>query len=332
MPPTGSVQSPTGPPILIAVTWVDEVLAVEPAARRAPSVLNTQPVVLHRADDRILVCWDPARTLPVLDPDGTQLFMSLGAYIEALLLATAEAGVGVRVEHDADEAVHRFAVLRPGPVVRSRFGTAELTSRVTGVGRFADPTPSVREIDYLGEQADLPSGVRVIAWERATGDPLAERAHRWLFATPEPRRELRNWVRPGADDGIEPAALGLPAWRARVFLATRGGLDDSTADLLGGHPRGLGTVAALVDTDPRPTPQRGGVLGAAALRLGLQSIRHGLRLQPLPHVTACPDTATTLALLLEAADVPGRVGCVFRVGTPEREPPLSRRRPTPIVG
>ncbi len=314
------------------MTWVDAVLDAEPAARRAPSVLNTQPVVLHRGVERIAVCWDPARTLPVLDPDGTQLFMSLGAFIEALTMAAGQAGVGVRTEISVDPARNRFAVLYPGPVVRTRFSIEELTNRVTGVGRFADPPPSVHEVEYLGDQAELPSGVRLIGWERNTGDPLAERAHRWLFATPEPRRELRSWVRPGADDGIEPAALGLPAWRAKLFLAARGSFDDSTADLLGGHPRGLGTLAAVVDTDPVPGPARSGVLGAALLRLGLQGIRHGLRVQPLPHVTACPDTSTTLSLLLESADIPGRATCVFRVGTPEQEPPLSRRRPTPIVG
>ncbi|HVK43370.1 MAG TPA: hypothetical protein VM429_00510 [Micropruina sp.] len=318
------------------MTWVDAVLAAEPVARRAPSVLNTQPVVLHRGDERIAVCWDPARTLTVLDPDGTHLFMSLGAFIEALTMAAGAAGVGVRTEFSLDSERHRFAVLYPGPLVHSRYSVGELTNRVTGVGRFADPPPSVQEVEYLSEKADLPSGLGVVGWERSTGDPLAERAHRWLFATPEPRRELRSWVRPGAEDGLEPAALGLPAWRAKLFLAARGPLDDSTADLLGGHPRGLGTLAALVDSDPAGeqagNPARCGMLGAALLRLGLQGIRHGLRLQPLPHVTACPDTAATLALLLESADVPGRVGCVFRVGTPQQEPPLSRRRPTPIVG
>lgn len=102
-------------------------------------------------------------------------------------------------------------------------------------------------------------------------------------------------------------------------------MDDGIADLLGGHPRGLGTVAALVDTGGSQQPW---TMGAALLRLGPQ----GLRLQPLPHVTACPDTAATMALLLEAADVAGRVVCVVRIGTPQVEPPLSRRRPTPIMG
>lgn len=303
-------------------------IAAEPQARRAPSVLNTQPVVLRRTESSVEVGWDPTRTLTVLDPRHDQLWLSLGAFVDALLIVTAAAGVGVRVEPALDEQRHRFAVLHPGPVVRPPFDTDDLRDRVTGVGRFAEPAPSIAEVEHLADRAQLPSGTRVIAWERATGDPLVERAHRWLFATPEPRRELRAWVRPGADDGIEPVALGLPAWRAGLFMASRGAIDDGIADLLGGHPRGLGTVAALVDTGGSPVPW---TMGAALLRLGLQGIRHGLRLQPLPHVTACPDTAATMALLLEAADVPGRVVCVVRIGTPQHEPPLSRRRPTPVV-
>ena len=311
-------------------TWVDAVLAVEPVARRAPSVLNTQPVVLHCGEGRIAVHWDNARTLRALDPGRDQLWLSLGAFVEAVLIATAEVGVGVRAEYPVDLDHSRFAVLYPGPVARSGFSTRELLDRVTGTGRFAEPPPSLSEVDHLAERAGLPSGLRVIAWERATSGPLAEQAHRWLYSSPEPRRELRSWVRPGADDGIEPAALGLPAWRAALFRTVPGALDDSTSDLLGGHPRGIGTLAALVDKGIN-NPARVGVLGGALLRLSLQGIRHGLRLQPLPHLTACPATVETLAALLEAADVPGRVVCVVRLGTPEHEPPLSRRRPTPIV-
>lgn len=311
------------------MTWVDDVLRTEPLARRAPSVLNTQPVVLRRGENFVEVDWDPARTLSVLDPRHDQLWLALGAFVEAMLIAGAAAGLGVRVEPALDEARHRFALLHSGPVVRPPFDADDLRNRVTGVGRFAEPSPSIAEVEHLADRAALPANARVIAWERATGDPLVERAHRWLFATPEPRRELRAWVRPGADDGIEPVALGLPAWRAALFLASRGAMDDGIADLLGGHPRGLGTVAALVDTGGSPVPW---TMGAALMRLGLQAIRHGLRLQALPHVTACPDTAATMALLLEAADVAGRVVCVVRIGTPQVEPPLSRRRPTPIVG
>ena len=39
-----------------------------------------------------------------------------------------------------------------------------------------------------------------------------------------------------------------------------------------------------------------------------------------------------LAYLAEASPGAGRVACAVRVGTPEREPPLGRRRPTPIEG
>jgi len=324
----GSAGAHTG-----AVTgWVDEVLAAEPSARRAPSVLNTQPVVLHRGEDSIGVGWDPARTLEVLDPEHDQLYLSLGAFIEALVLAAGEAGAGVRVRYSVDVGLHRFAVMRPGPVQRSQFGADELRNRVTGVGRFAEPFASVEEVEHLAVRAGLPAGVRVLAWERATGDPLAERAHRWLFGTVKARGELRDWLRPGADDGIELEALGLPAWRARLFLAAQGAFDEGTADLLGGHPRGLGTLAALVDTGAGGDPARMGPLGGALLRLGLQAIRHGLRLQPLPHVTACPDLRETLASLVQRAGLRGRVCCVFRVGTPQLEPPLGRRRPTPVRG
>lgn len=93
----------------------------------------------------------------------------------------------------------------------------------------------------------------------------------------------------------------------------------------------MGTLAALVDDDNRADPVRLGELGGTLLRLGLQAIRHGLRLQSLPHLCACPETRAELAQLVDDSELPGRVACVVRVGTPEHEPPLSRRRPTPVV-
>lgn len=313
-----------------AVTWVDDVLASEPTARRAPSVLNSQPVVLRRGAEHLEVCWDPARTLSVLDPDGDQLWLSLGAFVEAMVLAAAENAVGVTVEPSYDPARHRFAVLRPGRPRAPRYTAEELRNRVSGAGRFAAPYPSLHEVAELARAVELPAGVRVLAWEHARADALAEQAHRWLFGTPEPRRELRAWVRPGADDGIEPEALGLPPWRASLFLAAGGTVAEAMGDVLGGHPRGVGTLAALVDDEGRGGPVRLGVLGGALLRLGLQAIRHGLRLQSLPHLTACPATRDDMARLVAESDAPGRVAAVVRVGVPEHEPPLSRRRPTPV--
>lgn len=310
--------------------WIDDVVALEPTARRAPSVLNTQPVVLRRAVDRLEIGWDPRRTLPILDPDGDQLFLSLGAFIEALRVAAGDAGIGLSVEYTADTARHRFAVLRPGAVARSPFSVAEVRNRVSGVGRFAEPFPSLHEVARVAEHADLPAGMSVVAWEPRVAAPMAECAHRWLFGTPGPRGELRRWVHPGADDGLQPEALGLPAWRARLFLASRGVWDDATSDLIGGHPRGLGTLAAVVDTDAAGGPRRLGLLGGGLLRFALQAARHGLRVQQLPHLTACPETRELLSYLTETSMDGGRVACVVRLGTPEREPPLGRRRPTPI--
>lgn len=109
--------------------WVDDLVALEPVARRAPSVLNTQPVVLRRAVDRLEVGWDPRRTLPILDPDDDQLFLSIGAFIEALRVAAGDAGIGVSVEYAVDAARHRFASLRPA---RSRAPPSAPTRYATG--------------------------------------------------------------------------------------------------------------------------------------------------------------------------------------------------------
>ena len=124
------------------MTWVDDVLRTEPLARRAPSVLNTQPVVLRRGENFVEVGWDPARTLSVLDPRHDQLWLALGAFVEAMLIAGAAAGLGVRVEPALDEARHRFALLHSGPVVRPPFDADDLRNRVTGSDGSPSPGPA----------------------------------------------------------------------------------------------------------------------------------------------------------------------------------------------
>ena len=151
------------------MTWVDDVLRTEPLARRAPSVLNTQPVVLRRGENFVEVGWDPARTLSVLDPRHDQLWLALGAFVEAMLIAGAAAGLGVRVEPALDEARHRFALLHSGPVVRPPFDADDLRMRFFHSWRIAQRRELARlvQVDYTREMAFIataPDGYPVHGW------------------------------------------------------------------------------------------------------------------------------------------------------------------------
>ncbi|MFC7484040.1 hypothetical protein ACFQX7_33960 [Luedemannella flava] len=82
--------------------WVSALRGREAVFRRAPSAHNTQPWVVRYGTDEVAVHWDPARALPDSDPTGRDLFLSLGAFVEACLITAADAGLPVSVEVDVD--------------------------------------------------------------------------------------------------------------------------------------------------------------------------------------------------------------------------------------
>jgi hypothetical protein len=60
--------------------------ALEPHFYRAPSAHNTQPWRLHYAADSVKLNYDPMRSLPISDPTHRDLFLSLGAFVETVLI------------------------------------------------------------------------------------------------------------------------------------------------------------------------------------------------------------------------------------------------------
>jgi len=68
----------------------------------APSSHNTQPWRFVVAADRIELWFDPSRSLPAIDPEQRQLFMSCGAALMNLRLAIRRFGHTERVRHLPD--------------------------------------------------------------------------------------------------------------------------------------------------------------------------------------------------------------------------------------
>ena len=107
----------------------EQTLTVLAAAGRAPSVHNAQPWKFGLFEDRIEVCADVARRLPVADPEDRELRLGIGAALYNLRLALLDQGVRPLVtirpwEHPGAEAVVRSGGRgaldeRTGPLFRS---------------------------------------------------------------------------------------------------------------------------------------------------------------------------------------------------------------------
>jgi hypothetical protein len=342
--------------------WVERLREREELFRRAPSAHNTQPWTVSYAADHVEVGWDPARSLPVADPTRRDLYLGVGAFVEACLIVAADAGLAVEVEVTGD----RVRLVGAADRYPTAFGASDVAARRVARGRYA---PGQVPAAVL---AELEPGLRHLPTRDLAADLTA--ADRWMFGEPAVTAELRDWLRLSPRhpryhlDGLTDRALALTRTEAVLLngalraypMGRRLGLPA----LLAASGRGLlrydGSVLVLVGTagppdrptrtagppdrptrtagpPDRPTRTAGpadrpvgggrepGVLidaGRLLLRTWLTLARHGLAVHPLSQLIDCPVTAARLA---------GRVGgeplAVFRVGRPLTEPVRSARRP-----
>ncbi|GAA1770134.1 hypothetical protein [Luedemannella helvata] len=324
--------------------WVDELRHREAVFRRAPSAHNTQPWVVRYGADEVAVHWDPARALPDSDPTGRDLFLSLGAFVEACLITATDAGLPLRAEVSVDAARRRVARLLPGSSgYPSRFTAEALERRRCARARYRPGQLDPVTLGEVAEQADLTgtgAELRAVPCRDLAG--LLLDADRWMFGTPAVVRELREWLRLSprhpryAVDGLSDRALamsraeasGLAAVLApRVYpVARRLGAPALLAAASKGLLRYDGSVLVLVGRAERPEDLV--EHGRSLLRVWLSLGERGLAVHPLSQLIDCASTARALRDLLHLGPEEAPLA-VFRVGRPVEEPVRSARLPPP---
>ncbi|GAA4607232.1 nitroreductase [Actinoplanes octamycinicus] len=185
------------------------------SATTAPSLHNSQPWLFRISVPHIDVYADPSRQLPVVDPDGREMLISVGAAVFTLRAAVRGAGYDTRCEllPDADQpdlaarvtAARALAVDPPAEAL-----AAAIPYRHTNRWPFAQvPVPA----DQLGRLRDAARREGAVL---TTADPagrdavlgLARHADRWLRDQPDYRAELDSWTdRRRRHDGV-------PVWSA----------------------------------------------------------------------------------------------------------------------
>ncbi|HTJ36912.1 MAG TPA: hypothetical protein VL738_27120 [Dactylosporangium sp.] len=317
------------------MTWVDELRGREEACRRAPSAHNTQPWMLRYRADAVDVHWDPARELPDSDPTRRDLFLSLGAFVEACLIVAADAGLPVRAEVAVHDAQRRVARLLPaGAAYATPFTTAALERRRCARGAYEPGELDPAVVAEVAAGADLRRvPCRALAGELAAAD-------RHMFGTPVVAAELREWLRLSprhpryALDGLTDRAMGLSRAEASGLaavlapgvypLARRLGAPALLAAASRGLLRYDGSVLVLAGRAAGPDDLV--EHGRALLRVWLGLSERGLAVHPLSQILDYAATADRLAAVV--APAPGeRLLAVFRAGRPLREPVRSSRIP-----
>jgi nitroreductase len=299
------------------------------AATAAPSIHNTQPWLFRLAGQTMDVLVDRRRQLTTLDPEGREMFVSVGAALLNLRVAVRAHGyqTGVRLTPDpqrpdlaATLSIGRPAFSPPAVVTLAR----TIPHRHTNRRPFADkPVPFGILAELAG--AATAEGGALLPVEPALRDgvlSLTRTAENRMRADPRYRAELAAWTTPGGvgrRDGVPRQAFGPR--------------DVNEALPLRDFAVGQGAPTATVAFEPEPTlillftsgdtPADWLRAGSALQRVLLTATLHGLAATPLSQLVEVP----RLRVLL-ADSISGQVvQSVLRIGYPTMPAPPTPRRP-----
>ena len=314
-----------------------EFAAVVQRANLAPSIHNAQPARWRMQGDTIEIAAELQIQLPQADPQGEGIALSVGAAVEATVLALGNYGLGAEVTtHWAEDDRHTWPRHRLAARLTLRPGTAQpladqLEQRFTWRGSFADEVPQL----YGWSRDDTrlamdPAGRAEIA-------ALNDAASLNILRRKAFRQELMSWMRlkPGHPryqyDGLSAQSLRLsprdvkslklgfgPLWR---FLDLTGRTAELTAEA---RFTQTAPIIALFHADTKACPID---VGRAYLRMLLEASKLGFAAWPMTALTDEPSAAAEVTARYPIGP-DRRLWQVVRLGKPTGPIPPRHRRPT----
>ncbi|MFK0193123.1 Acg family FMN-binding oxidoreductase [Kitasatospora sp. NPDC090308] len=297
------------------------------AAGAAPSLHNTQPWRFRPTADGpgVLVFADPARAVPLADPDGRAMLLSVGAALFNLRVAAARLGLPVE-ELDLIPGPDG----PDGPVAVVRFGPRGAPHEPVELAELAEAVGQRHSSREPFGNRDVPEAVigeliEAAADEDAVLDVLEESgARRVLALTAEAeariaadaarRAETGGWLRaePAGRAPASVAADGIPEWalgphdhEARVPVRDFAGRGPVRTQRFEALPQ-VATIATRGDTAADWLRA-----GQALERVWLVATARGLRVSVLHQAVELPDTRWRLR---DPDSGVGTVQVVLRVG------------------
>jgi nitroreductase len=295
----------------------------------APSTRNSQPWRFTIAGNTVRLWADQARRLPVADPDGRELHLSLGCALENLLVAAAWVGFRHEVACFPDPGDPDLAAIiafhsasrtatSPPPIATLETLQQRRTSHRPFIARQITP----RIFDRLRSVSGEP-GIRVSlcddADRRRVAEVLSVRAVATLFGDEAYRREIAATIGGGG------SWLTSQAGRLTMSHFEPGRrLAQQISAVIRSAPV-IGVIGSMADA-PLDQLRSGRVLE----RLWLAAAAEGLAMQPIGYALEAPATRAALSALFPEAG--SRAQELVRLGySAARDGAATPRRPVEDV-
>lgn len=188
-------------------------------AVKAPSGHNTQPWLFRVQKDRIQILPDMSKSLPAVDPDNRELFISLGCATENLCIAAEAKGYAPLPVFSGSGEI--TVLLSEASMIKETSGLIEeISVRQTNRGIYSGEMIPSDQLSYL-RNTPLEENISLHLWSKGKWefDTLSS----YIFAGNNRqmndhlfKRELKSWMRfnknhvRATSDGLSYAVFGAP--------------------------------------------------------------------------------------------------------------------------
>ena len=294
----------------------------------APSSHNSQPWKFNVSDDEILLYADRSRWLSVADTDKREMYISLGAALENLILAAEHFGYNCTVsafpgEEDLVALISLQEVI-PAPSNAALFPA--ITSRQTNRNPYEMQALSQAERDRLLSSGSHPEVAVFLSQDPDTIEAFRElvvEADGILYSDINYKSELGRWLGQGVmgPSGVKAKLAQLEV----VFLDVGPEQIRQDSDLINRTPC-IGFICTA-ENNSLSSLQAGQVLE----RLWLAATASGISLHPMSQPLEVPEIKGRLAAMIPADSQKRVVQQTFRLGYAAPAGGPSNRRPLETV-
>jgi len=307
-------------------------------ATRSPSGHNTQPWTIKKIQPyNWVIGTDTSRWLPAVDPENREMLLSIGAFLECLVLAAGawgyDATVNIIAKTRCDQAIAEVKLIRSK---ETNFPLDKITSRRTIRNGYLSRELTSGDVKQLiGEKENI----LYVSLQSPMGKYLAEgtiEANRMQAFREPAQEELADWIRWSDNDirqhmdGLTPDTMeirGITGWYVRRFFHRKSVLEKSfreeTVKRMVDQIRNCG--GWLIITSPASGIEDLISTGRLLQRMWLNAKEHMIAIHPM---TQMLEESPFKISVGEELDIRGQIQFILRTGYVSKYPvPVSLRMP-----